>query len=235
MYAVKASWWLRLFAPRNLVWAMPPAAVPTVYLSFDDGPHPIATPFVLEQLARHNAKGTFFCIGKCIEEHAALFRQVQDAGHSIGNHTQNHLNGWKSETKDYLYNIHTAAALIPGRAFRPPYGRISRKQAKALRSESLPWIIYMWTVLSGDFDTNLSPEQCLDNVLSHIKPGAIIVFHDSAKAWDRLQYTLPHVLEYCEAKGWAMSGLPMNHTNNQEILDQVKDHKHVYRHPYTLV
>jgi peptidoglycan/xylan/chitin deacetylase (PgdA/CDA1 family) len=135
---------------------------------------------------------------------------VQAAGHSVGNHTHNHLNGWKVSKEDYMENIRKAETLIPGRAFRPPYGRISRGQAKALLRDEHPWKIYMWTILSGDFDTKLSPERCLSNILDNLAPGAIVVFHDSAKAWDRLRYALPFVLDYCKEKGWDMQGLPMS-------------------------
>lgn len=210
MYAVKAPWWFSLIAPRNLVWKMPATQRPAVYLSFDDGPHPVATPFVLKQLADYKAKGTFFCIGKNIKEHPEIFRQLQAGGHSVGNHTYNHLNGWKTPKAAYLENIHKAEAYIPGRAFRPPYGRITKGQAKSLLRESPSWKVYMWTILSGDFDTELSPEACLNNVIRHLEPGAIVVFHDSAKAWDRMRYALPFVLDYCKSKDWDMKGLPMN-------------------------
>ncbi len=210
MYAVKAPWWLRRIAPSKLVWEMPPAIQPTVYLSFDDGPHPKATPFVLRQLADYRAHATFFCIGKCVAEYPGIFQEIREAGHSIGNHTHNHLNGFKHDADAYLANIREAEALIDSRAFRPPYGRISRAQARRLHSDAKPWKVYMWTVLSGDFDTELTPERCLANVLRHIKPGAIIVFHDSAKAWDRLQYALPLVLDFCRERGWEMDRLPVS-------------------------
>ncbi len=209
MYPVKTPWWLPKLAPGGLLWRGPDTDVPTVYLSFDDGPHPVATPFVLKQLETYGAQATFFCIGKCVAEHPDIFSRIIAAGHSIGNHTYNHLNGWKTTTAAYLDNIAEAARCIPGNLFRPPYGRIRRAQAGALRSDtSGPWTIYMWSLLSGDFDTKLSPEQCLANVLSHISPGDIVVFHDSTKAWDRLRYVLPFVLDYCKEKGWKMAGLP---------------------------
>jgi peptidoglycan-N-acetylglucosamine deacetylase len=210
VYAVKAPWWLQLIAPRNLIWKMPATSKPTVYLSFDDGPHPVATPFVLNQLEAYDAKATFFCIGKCVDEHPQLFQAVQQAGHSVGNHTHNHLNGWKTSADEYVSDISKAGRLIPGTGFRPPYGRITRTQAARLYNEGSPWKIYMWTVLSGDFDTKLSPERCLANVLDNLKPGAIVVFHDSAKAWERMRYALPFVLDYCKAQGWDMKGLPMD-------------------------
>lgn len=188
---------------------MPAGDRPTVYLTFDDGPHPLATPFVLKQLEAANARGTFFCIGKCVSEYPEIFDSIIAAGHSVGNHTFNHLNGWKTSSDEYLENIAAANELIHSRAFRPPYGRISRTQAAFLHAGEHPWKIYMWSVLSADFDVSIAPEKCLDNVLSNITPGAIVVFHDSAKAWDRLRYALPFVLDYCNKKGWAMEALPV--------------------------
>lgn len=199
-----------MLAPRQLIWKMPATQQPTVYLTFDDGPHPVATPFAIRQLAAYDAQATFFCIGKCVAEHPSIFEALQKAGHSIGNHTHNHLNGWKTSTETYSQNILQAGKLIASAAFRPPYGRITRAQAAWLRKGKQPWKVYMWSILSGDFDTKLSPEQCLKNVLDKLRPGAIVVFHDSEKAWERMRYTLPLVLDYCKTKGWAMKGLPMN-------------------------
>ncbi len=188
---------------------MPAGTVPTVYLSFDDGPHPVATPFVLKQLEAYEARATFFCIGRCVAEFPQIFEQIKAAGHSVGNHTYNHLNGWKTSTKEYIDNIAAANEFIFNRIFRPPYGRISREQAALLHAGDDPWKVYMWSVLSADFDLAITPEKCLDNVLSHISPGSIVVFHDSAKAWDRLRYTLPFVLDYCKEQGWELCGLPV--------------------------
>jgi peptidoglycan/xylan/chitin deacetylase (PgdA/CDA1 family) len=181
---------------------------PAVYLTFDDGPHPTATPFVLKQLAQHNAKATFFCIGKCVAEYPEIYEQVLAAGHAVGNHTNNHLNGWKTSAEEYIHNIAAAGELIHSKRFRPPYGRITRAQSALLHAGEHPWKVYMWSLLSADFDEHISPEKCLDNVLSNISPGSIVVFHDSAKAWERLRYALPFVIDYCKEKGWEMKGLP---------------------------
>jgi len=197
-----------MLAPAGLVWKMPPERVPTVYLTFDDGPHPEATAFVLDQLQRAAAKGTFFCIGKNVREFPDVFNRIRAEGHSIGNHTFNHVNGWKTGPQAYLENVAQAAALIPSRMFRPPYGRISGKAARKMLQGSDPWTIYMWSILSGDFDRSLSPQKCRDQVLRHLAPGAMVVFHDSAKAWDRLRVALPATIEYCQEKGWALAGLP---------------------------
>lgn len=194
--------------PKELIWRMPQAEKPTIYLTFDDGPHPTITPFVLEQLATYNAQATFFCIGKNVQNHPEVYERVIAAGHAVGNHTQNHLNGWKTDSQDYLDNIQEAANHIYSRIFRPPYGRIKLAQAKALYGQQHSWRIYMWDILSADFDTSITGKECLNHVLKHIAPGSIIVFHDSEKAWDRMSYALPRVLQFCKQKNWAMEALP---------------------------
>ncbi len=208
MYRVKTPWWLPKLFPRTLAWKMPAGQhEPAVYLTFDDGPHPVATPYVLEQLRLYNAKATFFCIGKNVVERPELFEQIKDAGHAAGNHTHNHLNGWKTDTPVYISNIAEAHRYIGSHLFRPPYGRIRRSQAYMLHASAQPFKVIMWDVLSADFDTDITPQQCLDNVLGNIVPGSIVVFHDSAKAWDRMSYALPEVLAYCKKKGWACKSL----------------------------
>lgn len=208
MYQVKTRWWMRKVLNGKLIWKLPAEAPPAVYLTFDDGPHPIATPFVLDQLAAHNAKATFFCIGKCVDEFPHLYERILAEGHTVGNHTQHHLNGWKAGTEDYIHNIAEAAKRIDSRIFRPPYGRIRSVQVDMLSEAHPPWKVYMWDVLSGDFDTSITGEQCLQNVVAHLEPGSIVVFHDSQKAWDRMSYALPRVLGYCREKGWACRPLP---------------------------
>ncbi|MBS1662838.1 MAG: polysaccharide deacetylase family protein [Bacteroidetes bacterium] len=208
MYLVKTPWWLRNIYP-GLVWRMPEAAGAegpgvaggkTMYLTFDDGPHPEATPFVLEQLRKYNARATFFCIGKNVKEQPEIYRQILMEGHRVGNHTQNHLNGWKTEDKKYLENIELAAQLIDSNLFRPPYGRIGAFQAKLLRDAN--YKIIMWEVLSGDFDRGINATKCARNVIKHAQPGSIVVFHDSEKAFDRLKGALPEVLEHFSGKGY---------------------------------
>lgn len=188
---------------KSCIWNFSPAA-PVIYLTFDDGPHPKATPFVLEQMKKYDAKGTFFCIGKNVVAHPDIYQQILTEGHTVGNHTHNHLNGWKTGTDKYLENIREAAQYIRSGLFRPPYGRISPFQIRHLRKD---YKIIMWDVLSADFDTAITGDACVQNVVFKLQPGSIVVFHDSEKAWDRMSYALPRVLEYCKRKGWRMEAI----------------------------
>lgn len=176
-----------------------------IYLTFDDGPHPQATPFVLDQLAAYGAKATFFCIGKNVAAEPDIYQRIIAEGHTIGNHTQHHLNGWKTDDATYLDDIATAQQYISSNLFRPPYGRIKRSQIKALHQQQNK--IIMWDVLSADFDIGLTGEACLAYVLYHTQPGSIVLFHDSAKAWDRMSVALPKVLEYFSEKGFRFEGI----------------------------
>ena len=206
MYFIKTPFWLRLIY-RSCIWRKPNQER-VLYLSFDDGPHPEATPFVLAQLAYFNAKASFFCIGKNVQLYPEIYATIIAAGHVVGNHTQNHMNGWKNNTENYIADIQEATKVIDLNLFRPPYGRISFAQIKALCSDpSLPQDIMMWDVLSGDFDTTINGEQCAQNVIQHAGPGSIIVFHDSAKAMDRLRIALPKVLLHFSNLGYQFKTL----------------------------
>ncbi len=178
-----------------------------VFLTFDDGPHPRITPFVLNLLKKASAKATFFCIGKNVEKYPEVYQQILDEGHAVGNHTQNHKNGWSTDNALYFRDILTAAKKIKSNLFRPPYGRITYKQGIGIKKMMPDTHIIMWDVLSGDFDTELTPQDCLKNVTNHTKAGSIIVFHDSEKAYDRLEFALPRFLEFCQAQQWEMKAL----------------------------
>ena len=178
-----------------------------MYLTFDDGPHETATPFVLDQLAQYNAKATFFCIGKNVATHPEIYQRILNEGHSTGNHTYNHVNGWKVSDEVYLEEIRQTGLLIKSNLFRPPYGRIKKSQIKKLQTPNSKLQTIMWDVLSGDFDTNLTAEACIGYVLYHSKPGSIIVFHDSTKAMERMQYALPKVLEHFSKEGYVFKGI----------------------------
>ncbi len=174
-----------------------------IYLTFDDGPTPQVTEWVLEQLKKYDAKATFFCIGKNIEENPSVFKKLLEQGHSIGNHTHTHPNGWKTTTNDYLENVELcqktlAANNVSTRLFRPPYGKLKPLQFNSLKKKGFK--IIMWDILSADFDATIEPEECLKNVVQNIKQGSIIIFHDSKKAFKNLEYSLPQVLEYAKNK-----------------------------------
>ncbi|PUZ27798.1 Peptidoglycan/xylan/chitin deacetylase, PgdA/CDA1 family [Chitinophaga costaii] len=191
----------------SCTWSLSPSQK-AVYLTFDDGPHPTATPFVLDQLKAHGAIGTFFCIGKNVQAYPEIYQRILEEGHATGNHTQNHVNGWKTGTSAYINDIMEARRFIQGTLFRPPYGRITPFQIKKLQQQVPGAQIIMWDVLSGDFDTAITGEQCLQNVVFKAQAGSIIVFHDSTKAWDRMSYALPRVLAFCEKQGLEMKAIP---------------------------
>ncbi|MBP0902602.1 polysaccharide deacetylase family protein [Mariniflexile gromovii] len=191
-----------------------------IYLTFDDGPTPEITNWVLNTLKAYNAKATFFCIGNNVEKHPDIFQNILNEGHAIGNHTQNHLKGWKTKATEYLKNIAEAEKTINNQIpnskfvnrqssiinlFRPPYGQITHKQGKALLE--LGYKIIMWDVLSFDWEKDVSKETCLKNVTSNATNGSIIVFHDSVKASRNMEFALPKVLEYFTEKGFTFEVL----------------------------
>lgn len=181
-----------------------------IYLTFDDGPVPKVTPFVLRTLEVYGARATFFCVGDNVRKHPEIHAQVLSAGHRLGNHTYNHLDGWDTPTNTYLQNVRQCQeALQPadtsGKSlFRPPYGRIRQPQARVLRSA---YELVMWDVLSADFDSSLSPEQCLEKSIRYTRPGSIIVFHDSNKAFPNLQWVLPRYLQHFSTLGYRFETL----------------------------
>jgi peptidoglycan-N-acetylglucosamine deacetylase len=200
-YFVKTPWWVKLLY-KGCTWQMP-ARDKVLYLTFDDGPHLFATPFVLDELAKYNAKATFFCIGKNVFENRKIYERIITEGHQTGNHTYNHLNGWATKNETYLQDIAAASGLIQSPLFRPPYGRIKKAQIKLLQQ----YKIIMWTVLSGDFDKKISKEKCAANVLRNAESGAVIVFHDSEKAFEKMRYSLPVVLDYFSCRGYRFEAL----------------------------
>ena len=203
----------------NYVWNMP-RTEKNIYLTFDDGPTPKITNWTLDILKQYKAKASFFCIGNNIEKHSEIFQNILNNGHAIGNHTHNHIKGWKTKAGDYLTNIDLCESVFKSRVvsseivnqnslivnlFRPPYGQITPKQGKKLIA--LGYKIIMWDILSFDWDKSVSPEQCLDNVLKKASNGSIIVFHDSLKASKNMQYALPKVLEHFSKKGYFFKSL----------------------------
>ena len=205
-YFIKTPWYLKKIYS-NLMWDVP-SKEKVMYLTFDDGPHPTATTFVLEQLKKYNARGTFFCVGQNVMDYPQLYAQIINEGHITANHTFNHLNGWKVTDEDYFQNIIEARKYIDSRLFRPPYGRITLFQAKHLQKSALQFKVVMWDVVSGDFDTTITPEKCSANVLRNARQGSIVVFHDSEKAYPNLQKALPATLEHFSVMGYRFEVLP---------------------------
>lgn len=204
---LKVPWWVPKLFPRY-TWRMP-GSEKAVYLTFDDGPHPTITPWVLEQLAAYGAAATFFCVGKNVLQHPGVYRQILAAGHRTGNHTHSHPNGWKTETEAYLEDVKKASGFINSNLFRPPYGRIQKKQAAGLSrvmGKNKVQLI-MWDVLSADFDASFSPQCCAGNVLKHVRPGSIVVFHDSEKAFPNLKVALPLVLKALSRQAYVFKKL----------------------------
>jgi peptidoglycan/xylan/chitin deacetylase (PgdA/CDA1 family) len=206
-YFLKTPWWVRtLFS--SYVWRMP-GGEKTIYLTFDDGPHPTITPWVLNELKKYTALATFFCIGKNVEQFPDVYQKIKAEGHAVGNHTYTHPNGWKTPDEDYLADVKKAGALIDSELFRPPYGRIRRGQAKRLAStlKKANVTVVMWDVLSADFDRSVTPEACAKIVLDRVEAGSVVVFHDSDKAFPNLQYALPRVLEKFSKEGFSFQKL----------------------------
>lgn len=204
MFLIKTPVFLPWIYP-HLIWKI--RSENEIYITFDDGPIPEVTPFVISSLNKFNAKATFFCIGDNVRKHPGIYREILRGGHSVGNHTFNHLKGWKTDDRTYLENYIKCATVVNSNLFRPPYGRIKKSQISKLRNLNPHIRIVMWHVLSGDFSVNLSPEKCLKNVLDNVGPGSIVVFHDSLKAFERLKYALPLALKYWQEKGYTMAAL----------------------------
>lgn len=215
-YWVKSKSWMKWLFPKH-VWKID-IMEKKVFLTFDDGPTPEITHWVLEQLKIHNAKATFFCIGNNIKKYPEIVTQILNENHAVGNHTFNHLNGWKTITEEYLKNIEmcqkeledgsfTTYNLQPNiyNLFRPPFGKIKPSQSRKLRA--LGFKIIMWDIISFDFDSEVSKEKCLENVLKNIENGSIIVFHDSDKAWKNLEFVLPKTLQFLNENGYSCEKL----------------------------
>ena len=194
----------------NLLWRVP-SEDKKLYLTFDDGPIPGPTDFVLEILRKFNCKATFFCIGDNVRKHPDVFKRIVDEGHVIGNHTFNHLKGWSTSRKKYVENVNLCEMEFQNskletrgpKLFRPPYGRITRNQIKELKE----YKIIMWDVLTIDYNKNISSESCLRNSIRATRPGSIIVFHDSLKAERNMTYALPRFIEHFLEQGYSFNSI----------------------------
>lgn len=214
MYLTKTPRFIKSLFP-NFIWNVPNDNN-TIYLTFDDGPIPEVTPWVLEELDKYQAKASFFCVGENVKSYPEIYNQILDKGHAIGNHTFNHLSGWASENVPYFHNVRNCANEVHSNLFRPPYGRLKPKQVQFLQRH---YKIIMWDVLSGDFDDNITEEQCLQNVIHNTSPGSIIVFHDSLKSEKKLRYVLPKVLKYFSAMSYKLEKLEFSN-EKAKLLEQ---------------
>ncbi len=189
MYFVRTPYIIqKLFS--NIIWKFPDASN-TVYLTFDDGPHPEITPWLLALLKQHRAKATFFCLGENAAKYPELMRQILEDGHSIGNHSNAHINGWKTKADDYCNDINQAGQLIKSNLFRPPYGRLTPSQLSRISAD---YKVINWSLMPGDFDETITSSQCLRN-LQKAQSGDIIVLHENDKSSKHLEYSLPAFLK----------------------------------------
>ena len=173
----------------SALWRIP-GSEKILYLTFDDGPVPGITSFVIDELGKYQAKATFFCVGENVFKNEALYREIISRGHTVGNHTYHHLNGWKTNNRNYLGDVEKCGQLVYSKFFRPPYGRMSPGQYAVIRKK---FSVVMWDVLSRDYDPGISPDVCFRRVIDHSKPGSVVVFHDSAKAATTLKVVLPKI------------------------------------------
>jgi len=203
MYLVNTPYLLKKFYP-SLIWEIPNNNN-HVYLTFDDGPTPNITEKVLEILREHKAKATFFCIGKNVEKFPALYNKIIQEGHLTANHSYSHQNGWKLNDTNFISEIEKCKEFVSSSLFRPPYGKITFSQIEKLKPH---FRIIMWSILSADFDKNISPQQCLLNSTENLKSGSIVVFHDSEKAKENLLFALPCFLKFCADNNLTTDVLP---------------------------
>lgn len=191
---------------RQRLWYMPPQNPPALYLTFDDGPIPGVTDWVLDILKKHEAKATFFCIGANIDKHPQVFKRLMAEGHTVGHHTQHHLKGWETAHIPFMEDYNLARKKVPHGLFRPPYGKITGQQARTIMQDNNK--IVMWDVLPYDFRPNFSPQSCWQIVKKRARNGSIIVLHDSLKAEPRMKYTLEKTLGHFGSKGFKFLALP---------------------------
>ena len=210
MYLVKTPRIIQNLLPR-LMWRNE-TDQKVVHLTFDDGPIPVVTPWILDQLAEYDAKATFFCVGENIHKHPDIYDRVIEEGHLTGSHTYNHLNGWQTDNSTYFRNVRKGAKMTGSNLFRPPYGHLLPSQLAFLQRH---YQVVMWDVLSGDFDPSLPKETCLSNTLKHIKGGSIVVLHDNIKSFGTLKYVLPHLLATLAEQGYQFQAVP---TREEEVF-----------------
>jgi len=197
---------------KKYTWKLLPEAGSenVLYITIDDGPIPEMTPGTLDLLKRYNAKATFFCVGENVKKYPDLFDRIVFEGHSIGNHTYNHLNGLKTRTEEYVENVIKADSLINSNLFRPPHGRMKPSQTKILSKNRK---IILWDILSKDYDKRVSKERCFMNVSDYVSDGSVVVFHDNVKAQENQRYALEKTLEKYSLGGFEFKGIPYKPLN----------------------
>ncbi len=214
MYFIKSPYFLSKLTGKSVIWKIPNDKK-RIFITFDDGPIPDVTPKILSILNNYKIKATFFCVGENVLKHPDIYTDILENGHSIGNHTFNHLNGWQTTTEQYLDNVKKSETFIITNLFRPPYGKITPNQINKIKNK---YFTILWTVLSGDFDKNISGQQCLENVINNTIEGSIIVFHDSMKAKERVLYALPKFIEHFQKCGYKFEAI-----TNEILLEYRKN------------
>lgn len=187
----------------NLFWRIPQPEK-TVYITFDDGPEPAVSPWIIDTLAAYNIRASFFCVGSNITKYPQLYSHIAQS-HCVGSHTYNHENGWKTRTDNYIKSVNRASQLTGNKLFRPPHGKITPRQARLLTNDK--YNIVMWDVLTKDYDGSISGEECYENVKNYTRNGSIIVFHDSKKAFKNLQTALPKSIEWLLKENYTIKSL----------------------------
>jgi len=201
--------------PSSFIWEVK-TVKKEIYITFDDGPIPGLTSEILDILNKYNAKATFFCVGENVLRHREIYDAILEEGHATANHTHRHLKGWNTNSNDYLNDIREANKHIDSRLFRPPYGLLTYRQAKAVAKE---FNVVMWSVLTRDYDAAVTKEECLQTAVQGVKPGSIIVFHDNIKAREKVLYALPRLLEYLQLEGYVSQRLEYSAINKLKPSD----------------
>lgn len=196
MYFTKTPYLIRKLLP-SILWRTDKKQ--TIHLTFDDGPTPSVTRYILDTLKKYDAKATFFCVGEQAEKHPDIMHRIRSEGHQVGQHTYSHVDGWKADTDTYLQNIDRAEEVIQSPLFRPPYGRLTPQQYRRIKER---FKIVMWDVMPGDFDQDISPDVCFHHIMNNIVDGSIVVLHDNQKSFDTIQVLLPRLLDTLQNNKW---------------------------------
>jgi len=193
-----------LLFPKILFWVKPRGEEHVVYLTFDDGPNPEATGFVLDCLAKYEAKATFFTVGENVERYPEIMQRIREEGHTSGHHTNKHLNALHTSKAEYLADVEIAASKNPSPFFRPPYGKLTLPVYQALKNK---YRIVLWDIISEDYDENYTAEECIEKVLRQVRPGSIVVLHDNPKCLEKVKVILPEILERLKKSGYSFGSL----------------------------